>query len=88
MEERKKIFERESKFRKERQQNIEGGKKEEKKGRKTCRIRKHTWYSVCTHCTVNIEQEQHRFKSDILYNKMKVFIFDRNKCENKALPVH
>ena len=30
------------------------------------------------YCTVNIEQEQHRFKSDILYKKMKVFIFDRN----------
>ena len=41
MEERKKEFERESKFRKERQQNIEGGKKE-KKRKKTCRIRKHT----------------------------------------------
>ena len=82
MEERKKIFERESKFRKERQQNIEEGKKESKTdGRK-----KRTYSTV--NCTVNIEQEQHRFKSDILYNKMKVFIFDRNKCENKALPVH
>ena len=72
MEERKKEFERESKFRKERQQNIEGGKKEKK--------RKKDMQNKKAHSTVYvlIEKEHHRFKSDILYKKMKVFIFDRN----------